>query len=263
MAPIRTFARRRWRRRRANRDCARISAGTCARTGCSWRCRDRVLLHGDRAGDGTSTSCRRRTSPTSSCRTPTSSSWRWGCCSSSCRGTSTCRWARSRPSRGHRRLLTVTMGLPVWIVIPVRSSPGPDRRGAGLLGGLLAHPVLHRDARRDARVPGLTLWLLGGQNIGPFPRSFQAMSNGFVPDLFGEWDNVLLGLERLNSTAILVVVLAALLLIWLGLRAGRATPSSGSPPNRRALLGAQHHRLGRAHLRRLEARAVPRACRTC
>ena len=31
---------------------------------------------------------------------------------------------------------------------------------------------------------GLTLWLLGGQNIGPFPKSFQALSTGFIPDLF-------------------------------------------------------------------------------
>ena len=32
---------------------------------------------------------------------------------------------------------------------------------------------------------GLTLWLLGGQNIGPFPKSFQSLSTGFIPDLFG------------------------------------------------------------------------------
>ena len=32
---------------------------------------------------------------------------------------------------------------------------------------------------------GLTLWLLGGQNIGPFEKSFQSLSTGFVPDLLG------------------------------------------------------------------------------
>ena len=32
---------------------------------------------------------------------------------------------------------------------------------------------------------GLTLALLQGQSIGPFPSGFQKMSNGFIPDLFG------------------------------------------------------------------------------
>lgn len=32
---------------------------------------------------------------------------------------------------------------------------------------------------------GLTLALLAGQSIGPFPKSFQALSSGFIPDPFG------------------------------------------------------------------------------
>jgi putative multiple sugar transport system permease protein len=32
---------------------------------------------------------------------------------------------------------------------------------------------------------GLTLSLLAGQNIGPFPKSFQSLSTGFIPDAFG------------------------------------------------------------------------------
>ena len=32
---------------------------------------------------------------------------------------------------------------------------------------------------------GLTLWLLDGQNVGPFPKSFQSLSTGFIPDAFG------------------------------------------------------------------------------
>ena len=32
---------------------------------------------------------------------------------------------------------------------------------------------------------GATLWLLGGQPVGPFPESFRAISSGFVPELFG------------------------------------------------------------------------------
>ena len=30
---------------------------------------------------------------------------------------------------------------------------------------------------------GASLWLLEGQSVGPFPRQFQALSTGFIPDL--------------------------------------------------------------------------------
>ena len=32
---------------------------------------------------------------------------------------------------------------------------------------------------------GLTMWLLGGQNIGPFPPGFQMIASGFIPDILG------------------------------------------------------------------------------
>ena len=32
---------------------------------------------------------------------------------------------------------------------------------------------------------GLELWILGGASVGPFPRAFQLLSSGFVPDIFG------------------------------------------------------------------------------
>ena len=60
---------------------------------------------------------------------------------------------------------------------------------------------------------GLSLWLLQGQSIGPFPQSFQALSNGFVPDLFG--------VGRPNILAMAVGVVTVMVLVWLGLR-GRA-----------------------------------------
>lgn len=33
---------------------------------------------------------------------------------------------------------------------------------------------------------GLTLALLNGQSVGPFPETFQRLSSGFIPDLFGD-----------------------------------------------------------------------------
>ena len=41
---------------------------------------------------------------------------------------------------------------------------------------------------------GLSLWLLEGQSVGPFPKSFQVLSTGFIPDVFG--------IGRPNGTAI-------------------------------------------------------------
>jgi putative multiple sugar transport system permease protein len=57
---------------------------------------------------------------------------------------------------------------------------------------------------------GLSLWLLEGQSVGPFPKEFQVLSTGFIPDIFG--------IKRPNGTALLVGAVAVCLIIWLGLR---------------------------------------------
>ncbi|TKW65959.1 MAG: sugar ABC transporter permease [Paracoccus denitrificans] len=57
---------------------------------------------------------------------------------------------------------------------------------------------------------GLSLWLLAGQSVGPFPASFQSLANGFIPDPFGA--------DKPNMLAMLVGVATVLILIWLGLR---------------------------------------------
>jgi len=58
---------------------------------------------------------------------------------------------------------------------------------------------------------GLALWLLEGQSVGPFPRSFQALSTGFIPDFIGS--------DRPNMTAFIAGLAAVLLILWQGLRA--------------------------------------------
>ena len=32
---------------------------------------------------------------------------------------------------------------------------------------------------------GATLFMLGGQPVGPFPESFRAISSGFIPEIIG------------------------------------------------------------------------------
>ncbi|MBC8161771.1 MAG: sugar ABC transporter permease [Roseiflexaceae bacterium] len=60
---------------------------------------------------------------------------------------------------------------------------------------------------------GLTLVLLQGQSIGPFPIEFQRLSSGFIPDIFSS--------EGLHLTTLLVGALLAAALIVLDVRARR------------------------------------------
>jgi putative multiple sugar transport system permease protein len=118
-------------------------------------------------------------------------------------------------------VLTVNMDWPVYAVIPACLVVG------GLIGAAQGYWVAYW------RIPsfivtlagmlvfrGLTLWLLGGQNIGPFEKSFQALSTGFVPDVLGGAIPDLAAFERQpNWTALIVAAAAALVIVVLGLRA--------------------------------------------
>ena len=69
---------------------------------------------------------------------------------------------------------------------------------------------------------GLTLWLLRGQNIGPFPKSFQSLSTGFIPDVFG--------VDKPNMTALVLVCISALAIAWMGWRARARDVEFGVTP---------------------------------
>ncbi len=110
---------------------------------------------------------------------------------------------------------------PVWAVIPAVLVVGL------VIGGAQGYWVAYW------RIPsfivtlagmlvfrGLTMWLLGGQNIGPFPKSFQLLSTGFVPDVFG--------VDKPNMTAIVVIALAAAAIIWIGWRARQRNEAYGT-----------------------------------
>jgi len=60
---------------------------------------------------------------------------------------------------------------------------------------------------------GLTLVMLQGQSIGPFPVEFQRLSSGFIPDFFG--------VEGLHITSLLLGLLLSGVLIYLDVRARR------------------------------------------
>jgi len=58
---------------------------------------------------------------------------------------------------------------------------------------------------------GLTLALLKGQSVGPFPPNFQLLSSGFIPDIFAG--------ENLRLTSVLIGALVAAALLYVKVRA--------------------------------------------
>lgn len=60
---------------------------------------------------------------------------------------------------------------------------------------------------------GLTLALLEGQSIGPFPTGFQKLSTGFIGDIFGN--------ETMNLTALLLGALVSAALIYVDYQSRR------------------------------------------
>lgn len=69
---------------------------------------------------------------------------------------------------------------------------------------------------------GASLWLLEGQSLGPFPREFQMIANGFVPDIFpaplSEGVADVLGQARVNMLALMTGIIAAAVILWLELK---------------------------------------------
>ncbi len=60
---------------------------------------------------------------------------------------------------------------------------------------------------------GLTLALLEGQSIGPFPTGFQKLSTGFIADIFGS--------ETTNITSLLLAALVSAALIYVDIQSRR------------------------------------------
>ena len=128
---------------------------------------------------------------------------------------------------------TVKLGWPVWAVMPAVLMIG------ALIGAAQGYWIAYW------RIPsfivtlagmlvfrGLTLWLLQGQNIGPFPKAFQALSTGFVGDVFGP--------DKPNFTALILVALAAAAIVTSGLRARAQDAAFGTEPEPAGLFWARN-----------------------
>ena len=121
-------------------------------------------------------------------------------------------------------VLIITMGVPMLAAIFICLAVG------GLIGAAQGYWIAYW------RIPsfivtlggmlvfrGLSLWLLQGQSLGPFPREFQVIANGFVADPFpaawGQSLAALFGERNINVLALLTGIAAAGAIVWLGLRA--------------------------------------------
>ena len=64
---------------------------------------------------------------------------------------------------------------------------------------------------------GLALAVLGGSSVGPFPKTFQLLSSGYVPDIF----EFSLGGQPFNSLAMLIAVLVTALIVYFNFKERR------------------------------------------
>lgn len=88
---------------------------------------------------------------------------------------------------------------------------------------------------------GLSLWLLEGQSVGPFPREFQIIATGFVPDILpgGESLADAFGVRNLNVLALCVGLIAAAWVVWSGLRQRQQNMAYGIEEEPRAFFIAR------------------------
>ncbi|CAM5542965.1 D-xylose transport system permease protein [Aquamicrobium terrae] len=71
---------------------------------------------------------------------------------------------------------------------------------------------------------GLALWLLGGMSVGPFPREFQLLSAGFIPDPLGP---VTLFGAPMHATTLAIGLLIVASMLYFNLRSRRGRESHG------------------------------------
>ncbi len=120
-------------------------------------------------------------------------------------------------------VLTVNMGWPVIAVVPTCLLIGAAIGAAQ--GYWIAYwriPSFIVTLAGMLVFRGLTLWLLNGQNVGPFPKTFQSLSTGFISDAFG--------VDKPNVTALVIVALAAAIVIFIGWRARNRDAEFGMTP---------------------------------
>ncbi|MGN8647230.1 multiple monosaccharide ABC transporter permease [Gracilibacillus sp. HCP3S3_G5_1] len=104
-------------------------------------------------------------------------------------------------------VLIINMNVPVWLAVIIAIIAG------ALIGvwqgfwiSYVGIPSFIVTLAGMLIFRGLTLWLLGGQSLAPFPESFQKISSGFIPD-FGSGD--------LHIVSLILSIILSLVIIYL------------------------------------------------
>ncbi|MBN8189738.1 sugar ABC transporter permease [Salipiger thiooxidans] len=97
---------------------------------------------------------------------------------------------------------------------------------------------------------GLSLWLLEGQSVGPFPREFQTIANGFVPDIFpatiGQALAPVFDARQVNVLALITGIAAAAIIVWGGMRKRARNKAYGVVDEPRSFFVARNVIIGAA-----------------
>lgn len=121
-------------------------------------------------------------------------------------------------------VMMVNWHMPMWIVIPVCLFAGAMIGAAqGYWVAYWSIPSFIVTLAGMLVFRGLSLWLLEGQSIGPFPREFQALSTGFIGDFIplgiGSFFADIFSVRRFNSGAVAMGIFSASIIVWLGIQA--------------------------------------------
>ncbi|MEE3316484.1 MAG: multiple monosaccharide ABC transporter permease [Pseudomonadota bacterium] len=97
---------------------------------------------------------------------------------------------------------------------------------------------------------GLSLWLLEGQSVGPFPKEFQVLANGFVPDVFpagmGETLAPVFDARKVNVLALGIGLIVAFVIVWMGMRKRARNRAYGIVDEPRSFFIARNFIIGAA-----------------
>ncbi|ORE93416.1 inner membrane permease of D-xylose ABC transporter [Stappia sp. 22II-S9-Z10] len=75
---------------------------------------------------------------------------------------------------------------------------------------------------------GLTLWLLAGQSVGPFPPEFRLIASGFVPDFLSDGTLDMLGATKINLFSLVAGTAVAALIAVMAVRGRMAQARTGA-----------------------------------
>ncbi|MCL2580741.1 MAG: sugar ABC transporter permease [Oscillospiraceae bacterium] len=118
-------------------------------------------------------------------------------------------------------IFIISWGWPTWLAIPAVLAVGAL---SGAWNGFwIAYknvPFFVVTLAGMLAFRGLTMYVLGGTTITPFPPHFHNLSAGFIPDFFGG--------AGVNITALVLAVIVSLVLVFLELRGRRVSRQFGA-----------------------------------